>query len=377
MERENMGIYSPAGSESGREVVEMGIKDTLRSTLPSLRARDAILDSIYGDLFKKLDRIEERLDALDQKNEYMFYCLQHLDGETDLETKKRVFLQMPKASGRIRDFQVASNYILQRVKRICDENGIQFALSSGTLLGAVRHHGFIPWDDDVDIDMMRNDCIRLEELLKNDDELVMRRYYVFDEEHEQARHITKIKLRCSDQFFVDVFPNDYMTVAEDNKDSAWRETERLCREYHEELKQLFKAHHFRNHDSRHPEACEELDEDVMLLENRYLRQFQDRFNPERKNTHLCVGVEQDRAFRMYNKILSCEDTLPYTPGTLTFEGERYDSYKNYDQLLRIQYGDYWSLPRAIVQQHENEFGGYSDHDIKVIERIKKMQGGKQ
>ena len=115
----------------------------------------------------------------------------------------------------------------------------------------------------------------------------------------------------------------------------------------------------------------------MLLENRYLRQFQDRFNPERKNTHLCVGVEQDRAFRMYNKILSCEDTLPYTPGTLTFEGERYDSYKNYDQLLRIQYGDYWSLPRAIVQQHENEFGGYSDHDIKVIERIKKMQGGKQ
>lgn len=44
--------------------------------------------------------------------------------------------------------------LLDYVDSVCKENNIKYWISSGTLLGAVRHEGFIPWDDDLDIEML-------------------------------------------------------------------------------------------------------------------------------------------------------------------------------------------------------------------------------
>jgi lipopolysaccharide cholinephosphotransferase len=63
--------------------------------------------------------------------------------------------------------------LLHRFSDICKENEITFWLSNGTLLGAVKYNGFIPWDDDVDILVPRKDYDRLIRIFKDTDDMTL------------------------------------------------------------------------------------------------------------------------------------------------------------------------------------------------------------
>jgi lipopolysaccharide cholinephosphotransferase len=68
----------------------------------------------------------------------------------------------------LRKAQLRMLEILIEVDKICRKHNISYLLEAGTLLGAVRHSGFIPWDDDVDIGIMRKDYKRLCRILKKE-----------------------------------------------------------------------------------------------------------------------------------------------------------------------------------------------------------------
>ena len=113
--------------------------------------------------------------------------------------------------------------ILLEVAAFCDKNGIQYFLTAGTLIGALRHQGFIPWDDDIDLVMLRPDYERFIALFNNRSQVnhiqvvspqnehypyayakVMDTQTVFIEDSSMAK---KFPLGVN----IDVFPLDFLT----------------------------------------------------------------------------------------------------------------------------------------------------------------------
>lgn len=122
---------------------------------------------------------------------------------------------------KLEDIWQAELDILDEIDRVCTDNGLRYSLAYGTLLGAVRHGGFIPWDDDIDIMMPREDYDRLRAIWKEkakrefllEDE-TMFSDYVNNFAKIRKDHTTFLQFEVERTrtyhkgFFVDIFPGD-------------------------------------------------------------------------------------------------------------------------------------------------------------------------
>lgn len=117
--------------------------------------------------------------------------------------------------------------ILADFIKVCDKYDLQYFVVYGTAIGAVRHHGFIPWDDDIDVAMLREDydkfCRVFQKELGKDYNLLTPEIdgrYACTVTHIQKKGTKFISessqdLKCEQCIFMDIFPLDY--VAADKK----------------------------------------------------------------------------------------------------------------------------------------------------------------
>lgn len=255
-------------------------------------------------------------------------------------------------SYNMRELQLYINGILLAFDKMCREHNLQYYLVFGTLLGAVRHKGFIPWDDDIDVALPRPqyELFRqhAHEWLPEHLEFVCHetdKNYVGGFGKVQDKNTTLIERKHFDYMggvYIDIFPIDGIS---DNPIK-----QRLhCMRYKIYDKLLYIAKrdpykHGRGFNALAVKTAQKL----ISIEgvSKRLRRLMLRYDYERLST-TCILLDGMRGV-MPKKIYG-------TPTPIEFEGEVLMGVEMPDEYLKLQYGDYMTIPD---EQHRRSHNFY-------------------
>ena len=245
--------------------------------------------------------------------------------------------------------------ILKHFKRFCNDNGIKFFLSNGTLLGAVKYGGFIPWDDDVDVFVPRVDYDRLMKLYKDDD-----RYRLFSSEREPKYRFPFAKL-CDMTTMkeeanvnngiplgieIDIFPLDACT-----EHMRLPKVQRKHRAY--QLGCMLAKFKSSKGKSFYKQAI------INLCRACGYHFFCKRLtNLVRKESVLGATFSGCLIWPIYGAREIVPTEVFSRVVQLSFEGEQFPAPKGYDTYLRSLYGDYWQDPPPEKQKSHHNFKAY-------------------
>ena len=234
--------------------------------------------------------------------------------------------------------------LLLELDRVCKKHNLKYFLMGGTLIGAIRHDGFIPWDDDIDVAMLREDY---EKLLEIGPAEFNEPYFFQTPETDENYYFSFAKLRNSNTsgisyafryekfnqgIFLDIFPLDNCLLGDledrfDKINKLVADNSTYMRMSNPNPSESDKER-IATHSGRNPmDVYNEIQEIAM--------QYKD-IETEYISTAVLTAYKYDTL--LYKK--SWFDEIIYKD----FEGLRFPIPKMYDEALRVQYGDYMQLP---------------------------------
>lgn len=229
--------------------------------------------------------------------------------------------------------------VLEHLKDVCDAHHLKYYLFAGTLLGAVRHKGFIPWDDDIDVLVEIKDMKKLSEILKNDPEFSM--VAAFD---DSDYYDDEMAVMFSNRYVVDSnhFPMQYSAGITIDVFSLFGvpDKEEEINEFLDGYKELDMKRWSVLYDR---EKCQEMSNKIYD----YLCQY-DFY----KSKYVASTANQ------YTKSVAPQEYY-LNSALYDFEGMKLCGPSNYDYILRKIYGDYMVLPPV-----EKRAGWHTIHAYK-------------
>ena len=285
-------------------------------------------------LEQKINALQKNINIYQSRNQNMLWLLlgENEHSNTIKSAQRTFWLNYPKADGDMQIIQNANLYLMIHLSEICDYLGIQFWMHGGSLIGAVRHQGFIPWDDDVDVGMLRYDLNKLIEHLKDDEVYQISIAYHNDEKFSKGY---QFKLR-DERFccFIDIFIFDYYSGnPETFADRFSNVRKRMVCEYLNCIQEVdpdYLAWHFvRYNEEKYPTVKEILDKYLGEMGN------------NRSSEHIYYSIEN---YPFNYPLLEQEDIFPLNK--VEFSGITVNIPNNPDKYLQ-GYGDYWQLPADV------------------------------
>ena len=253
---------------------------------------------------------------------------------------------------KLRHLQLTELDILNEVVRICKSNKIEYFLDSGTALGAIRHQGFIPWDDDIDIGMTRPHYEKFIRLAKSQ---LGESYFLQTVETDPNAPYYFTKVRKNDTSFmewntrnlnmhhglyIDIFPYDNLPN---------EKIERL--HFHRRCHRIYSLWLVRTIPDRVARPQKKFNWLIKAIVRRflhlaslpiprnliyqYMNQTFQRYNHNDTEYLTCFAFADPCIFRR-------SDLFPLKMGT--FEGSNFTLANDVDSYLKELYGDYMRLP---------------------------------
>lgn len=213
------------GSSRSLHAMHEEIKQ-MRAELNSLHNRIDIADrGINGNinhkfdqvLLPKIDKIEHRQAVKAEHDRLRFEALMKdaYPNNSPSEIRLRIFSLFPEAEGDIRLMQLANARLMHELDAICTKLGIEYWTSYGSLVGTMSRDGFIPWDDDIDICMMREDVKRICQACESNTDFQITIVYDYYAKCKQVRFSSR---SINNPCFIDISIYDWARFSEDNND---------------------------------------------------------------------------------------------------------------------------------------------------------------
>lgn len=247
---------------------------------------------------------------------------------------------------------------LKYVKEICQKNNIDYYLMSGTLLGAVKYKGYIPWDDDIDIALKRKDYLKLIKLINDDnsdDYKILSIYNTKDYYYLFAKLVSK-KTKLIENakeikemgVYIDIFPLDYYNDNYEKYINKIKFIKRLATNRYRVINPINKTTNKDNIKVRKSKIKKIILNVIDFISlplgyNFWAKLYDKLISKNKSGKYITRGGKYKAKFE---KELF-DESLEYE-----FEKEMFTSIKNADTLLKAVYGDYTKdLPKEKQRTH--------------------------